>query len=122
MRNSLFIILIFLLTACTEQVKQAESINRLPHIYPDYIGVTIPAGIAPLNFQVLEPSIEKVDVHITGNQGGELHVQDQWANFDIKDWHKLTEANRGGSLNIKVHTKGKEGKWHIRGRKGTYCQ
>jgi len=58
--------LLFILSACTEQVKQAESINRLPHIYPDYIGVTIPAEIAPLNFQVLEPSIEKVDVHITG--------------------------------------------------------
>ena len=103
--------LLFILSACTEQIKQAESINRLPHIYPDYIGVTIPAGIAPLNFQVLEPSIEKVDIQITGSQGGELHVQDQWANFDIKDWHELTEANRRGSLNIKVQAKGKEGKW-----------
>ena len=45
MRNSLFIIILFILTACTEQIKQAEPINRIPHIYPDYIGVTIPAGI-----------------------------------------------------------------------------
>ena len=112
---SYWITIMFLLltTACTEQVKQAEPINRLPHIYPDYIGVTIPEGIAPLNFHVLEPSIEKVDIHITGSQEGELHVQDQWAKFNIKEWRKLTKANQGGSLNIQVQAKRKDGQWQV---------
>lgn len=102
---------ILLLAACTEPVKQAEPMNRLPQIYPDYIGVTIPAGIAPLDFQVVEPSIEKVDITVRGSRQGELHVQDRLATFDIEDWHALTEANQGGSLNIQVHAKGKDGKW-----------
>ncbi len=107
------IMFLLLTTACTEQVKQAEPINRLPHIYPDYIGVTIPEGIAPLNFHVLEPSIEKVDIHITGSQEGELHVQDQWAKFNIKEWRELTKANQGGSLNIQVRAKRKDGQWQV---------
>ena len=107
------IMFLLLTTACTEQVKQAEPINRLPHIYPDYIGVTIPEGIAPLNFHVLEPSIEKVDIHITGSQEGELHVQDQWAKFNIKEWRELTKANQGGSLNIQVQAKRKDGQWQV---------
>ena len=107
------IMFLLLTTACTEQVKQAEPINRLPHIYPDYIGVTIPEGIAPLNFHVLEPSIEKVDIHITGSQEGELHVQDQWAKFNIKEWRKLTKANQGGSLNIQVQAKRNDGQWQV---------
>ena len=110
---SLWMTMIALLitTACTEQIKQAEPINRIPHIYPDYIGVTIPAGIAPLDFQVMEPSIEKVDVTVSGSKGGELHVQGRLATFDIDDWHALTQANQGGSLNINVQAKGKDGKW-----------
>jgi len=28
--------------------------DELPQIFPDYIGVTVPAGIAPLNFRLPE--------------------------------------------------------------------
>lgn len=103
---------LLLTTACTEQVQQADPTNRLPQIYPDYIGVTIPAGIAPLDFQVLEPSVEKVDVTVSGSKEGKLHVQGRLASFDIDDWHTLTQANQGGTLTIQVQAKGKDGKWH----------
>ena len=39
----------FCLAACTESVDNAEKVDRLPQIYPDYIGVTIPAGIDNAN-------------------------------------------------------------------------
>ena len=29
-------------------------VDFLPEIYPDYIGVTVPAGIAPMNFNLPE--------------------------------------------------------------------
>ena len=38
-----------LLAACTGKTTFVET---LPDIYPDYIGVTVPVGIAPLNFTV----------------------------------------------------------------------
>ena len=112
MRNKIRILLAAsLFTACSEPVKEAIQADRLPSIYPDYVGVTIPVGIAPLDFQVIEPSTEKVDVTVSGSKRGELHVQDRLATFDIDDWHALTEANRGGSLNVQVKTKGKDDRW-----------
>lgn len=46
-----FLLTIWILTACTsESVNDARHESIFPHIYPDYLGVTIPANIAPLNF------------------------------------------------------------------------
>ena len=40
------------MTACTPSVENPTMVNRKPSIYPDYIGVTIPADIAPMNFNI----------------------------------------------------------------------
>ena len=55
-------LIVALLVSCTESVNNAEKVDRLPDIYPDYIGVTIPAGIAPMDFNVEENGCVKVDV------------------------------------------------------------
>ena len=38
--------------SCTQRVENPIPADEFPTIYPDYIGVTIPAEIAPLNFNV----------------------------------------------------------------------
>lgn len=100
-----------LLLSCTESVDNAVKIDRLPDIYPDYAGVTIPAGIAPLEFNVEEAGTEKVDVTIRGSRGGEMHTQGEWAELDIDEWHELTKANVGGELMVEVCAKDNNGKW-----------
>lgn len=107
----LFIFLTSLFVSCTESVTNVKKVDRLPDIYPDYIGVTIPSGIAPLDFNVEENGCEKVDVTIRGNLGGEMHVQGEWAELDIDEWHKLTQTNIGGELTVDVCTKDGVGKW-----------
>ena len=99
------------LTACGETVGQAEKADCLPPIYPDYIGVTIPAGFAPLNFAMADGRAERMDVTVSGSRGGSLHIQGRWADFDVKKWHALTEANRGGTLTVKVCAKDRQGRW-----------
>ena len=47
---------LFLVAACTGSTSYVE---ELPDIYPDYIGVTIPAGIAPLNFNLPDGRTKK---------------------------------------------------------------
>ena len=64
--------------------------DLLPDIYPDYIGVTIPAGIAPMNFNLPE-DYDRVFVRVKGGKGGELKVRGRWASFPVRAWHKLTE-------------------------------
>ena len=76
--------------------------GTLPDIYPDYIGVTIPADIAPLNFNLVDDDIDYMDVVAFGNKGGKIHSKGKWADFDIDEWHQLTEQNRGGKITFTV--------------------
>ena len=84
-------------------------VDELPEIYPDYIGVTIPAGIAPLNFNLPE-GYDRVFVQVTGSQGGALKARGRWAAFPVKAWHKLTRQNAGGTLHFTVLGR-KDGRW-----------
>ena len=98
------------LLGCTSQVQNPVKVDQLPQIFPDYIGVTIPAEIAPLNFNYTDEDIDVMDVVVKGSKGGELHVQGDEAAFDIDDWHELTQQNKGGQLNFTVCIR-KDGQW-----------
>jgi hypothetical protein len=43
-----------LVASCSRKPTDAQQLSELPKIYPDYIGVTIPADIAPLNFAMAD--------------------------------------------------------------------
>ena len=103
-------LLLILLTGCHSRPQNAVKADQLPDIYPDYIGVTIPVGIAPLNFNVIGEGIDLVDAQVTGSKGGSLHANGEWADFDIDEWHQLTELNKGGELTVTVSVR-KDGKW-----------
>lgn len=60
--------------ACGNPVTSPERVDEWPDIYPDYIGVTIPATIAPMNFNCIGGAYERVDVTVTGGKSGEMHV------------------------------------------------
>ena len=100
---------VFLLS-CSSRPDNPTLVSQLPAIYPDYIGVTIPADIAPLNFNFSDETIDRMDVIVKGSKGGELHVNGEWADFDIDEWHALTEQNQGGKLTVTVCTE-KDGQW-----------
>ena len=89
-------------SSCTDRPESPTLVKELPSIYPDYIGVTIPVNIAPLDFNASDEAIECMDVVVKGSKGGELHANGAWADFDIDDWHSLTEQNAGGELTFTV--------------------
>ncbi|MBQ2209646.1 MAG: hypothetical protein II404_06755, partial [Prevotella sp.] len=104
------LLLAAMLAGCTRQVENAKKANQLPKLYPDYVGVTIPVGIAPLNFSVQDEDAEAVDVNVKGSKGGTMHVQGEWADFDIDEWHQLLAQNKGGELTYTVCVL-KAGQW-----------
>ena len=57
-------------TACTSAPKHPTKVDELPEIYPDYIGVTIPADIAPLDFNFADEAVDAMDVVVKGSKGG----------------------------------------------------
>ena len=99
-----------LMASCASTPENPQKTNQLPQIYPDYIGVTIPVGIAPLNFNWDDGDIECMDVMIKGNKVGEMHSNGDYANFNIDEWHQLTEQNKGGVLTFTVCVE-RNGKW-----------
>ena len=101
---------LLVLISCTRNVENPEQVYSIPSIYPDYIDVTIPVDIAPMNFEIEDEAVECIDVAVKGSKGGEMHVQGAYADFDVDKWHELTEQNEGGELTFTVCVQ-KEGKW-----------
>ena len=104
---------LLLLSACgPETVKEARQEAEHPSIYPDYLGVTIPVNIAPLNFGMVDESALLVDAVVTDCHGHQLHGQGRESTcFDLDDWHTLLDQNRGDSLCVTVSAKYDDG-WH----------
>jgi Tol biopolymer transport system component len=113
MKQTLYIfITLLMLVACTETVNDAKQEASQPQIYPDYVGVTIPVNIAPLNFCMTDEQAQRIDAVITDRHGHSLHSQGGEAvDFDIDDWHLLLGQNRGDSLSVTVSAKFDDG-WH----------
>ena len=113
MKNIIYILLsLVLFSACKETVSNARQETNLPLIYPDYIGVTIPVNIAPLNFNMTDEKALCIDAVITDKHGNNLHSQgEESVDFDLDDWRTLLSQNAGDSLSVTVSAKYDDG-WH----------
>lgn len=114
MKKILYTLLSLLLfSACTtETVSNAKQEAAQPHIYPDYLGVTIPVNIAPLCFCMADELALRIDAVITDRHGHKLHSQgEESVDFDVDEWHTLLGQNRGDSLSVTVSAKYGDG-WH----------
>ena len=107
---SLLYLFTLLLLACHSKPTDVTQKDELPDIYPDYVGVTIPVGIAPLNFSMVDDEVETIDVEVKGSKGGSIHANGSFADFDIDEWHQLLEQNKGGTLTLTVCAE-KDGRW-----------
>lgn len=97
-----------LTAGCAEAPTDAIQSDQPPTLWPDIAGVTIPAGIAPLNFSV--EGAEKAYAVIRGERGGEMRSGGKDIDMDIDDWHALTERNKGAGLTLSVSAK-EGGRW-----------
>ncbi|MBO7120364.1 MAG: PD40 domain-containing protein [Bacteroidaceae bacterium] len=78
-------------------------------IFPDYVDVTVPPNIAPLNFLVDDVDDVVAEFKFQDSKvlfGG----RDNKVQIDEKEWKELLSSARGKSLSVKVYTK-KFGKW-----------
>lgn len=103
-------LLVMFLLGCHSYPTDVKKVEQLPAIWPDYTEVTIPATIAPLNFAMADDGVETIDVVVKGSKGGELHVNGDYADFDIDEWHQLLTKNKGGQLTFTVCAE-KDGQW-----------
>ena len=95
------------MVACSKKPTNVSKVDAWPEIYPDYVDVTIPVGLAPLDFAMADEDFTTIDVEVKGSKAGHLHANGVYADFDIDAWHQLLEQNKGGVLTFTVC----KGKW-----------
>ncbi len=91
-----------MLLSCSTSPENVVETDALPDIYPDYIGVTIPTDIAPLDFAMADDSVTAIDVTVRGKGQSELNTNGDYADFDIDAWHRILKENKGGDLTVSV--------------------
>jgi hypothetical protein len=108
-RNLIILIALLLFAGCKGRPDNVSETGAYPHIYPDYVNVTIPVNIAPLNFMLREKS-EKIVVQISGRGKGIILRSDYKVSIPLRKWRKLLKKNTNDSLLVSV-TSLSEGKW-----------
>ncbi len=100
--------LVLFLSCSVPDIQQYKDTGRYPDLFPDYINVTIPCNIAPLNFH-LNHQINNGVTYLEGN-GVRLKISSSDGKFRINErgWKKLLKKNKGGSIKVTIFTK--EGK------------
>ncbi len=101
---------LLLLWSCSSVPDNPIKVNSLPTLSPDYVGVIVPVGIAPLNFYIDNDSIDLLDVIIRSSRGEMLTSHGEYADFDIDEWHTLISNHAGDSLQVTVRAR-KDGQW-----------
>ena len=101
MKRYACLFLAVLLAACTPKERNAVPAGTLPDIWPDYVGVTVPATIAPLDFTL--SGADALDVRLTAPDGTELRSGGKTATrFQEKRWAQLLQKSVGDSVTVRV--------------------
>lgn len=105
-----------LLLACTAKVPTTYTeADDFPAIYPDYLGVTVPANIAPLHFHIDHDSLAS-DFVTRFTAGAETWViGGENVRPGLKKWHKMVASALAAEskINIEVFMK-QAGQWQRR--------
>jgi hypothetical protein len=101
------IVLVFSLAAVKRpDLHSCASIARSPSIKPDYVDVTVPPNIAPLNFIIEEPG-DAFFVRLTGEAGQCIDVisKNPVVKIPMNKWKKLLFANKARSYQMDICVK-----------------
>lgn len=107
MNRILFLTLIIFLNGCSGTgfpgEEQLDGLNRLPDIFPDFTGTTVPYNIAPLNFEVKEEGT-KFKVVLEGEEGMDYLIRARQGQVRIspRQWSRFLLKNRGSQFTVQV--------------------
>lgn len=110
---------ILLLASCAQTHENAEQVNHLPNMYPDYADVTIPVNIAPLNFEIRDKNLTNIETTLT-IEGADANdaantltatSNSQNLKFDMNDWKTFLQKAVGKNIKVQIYSKSNEGEW-----------
>ena len=104
-KNILFISAAIIFAGCSQVPSSPLSQEELPAIFPDNIGITVPANIAPANFLIDDDA----DKYLTTLQSGsaQVRISGKKVSIPAKEWRQLLN---NGDITVTVYEK-KAGSW-----------
>jgi hypothetical protein len=108
--TTLYIIIaaiMMLISGCKSGIiENSNSTDRFPVIEPDYINVTIPPNIAPMNFIIKEEASSFRVIVSSGksDKKTEIRTSDGTVKFPAKAWEKLLRESMGDRIEVQVFT------------------
>lgn len=100
-RCCLLAALLFTFVACGKYDKCAKTSGLLPGIFPDYTNVTVPANIAPLNFEIRGAKHVKAEFYVGTNK---VTTAEGKCSIDIDkaDWSRALRLAEGSAIKVIV--------------------
>ena len=117
---------LMLLASCAPTHENAEQVDHLPNMYPDYADITIPVNIAPLNFMIRDKNLQSIEVVATikdGNTSGNtddnstddnslsVATKGNIVKFSLSDWKDFMQKAAGKEVNVQIYSCSKQGDW-----------
>ena len=92
-----------LLVSCGRTINPTKQVESIPDIFPDYIGVTIPCNIAPMNFQLNKADSLETQLIISAGTTT-FQIKGDKGDFEIpvKQWKKLLDEQKGKDITFTV--------------------
>lgn len=104
------ILSLFAFCSCAEMPHDARSVDSLPPLYPDYVGVTIPYNIAPLDFDLADASTDVCYVYSFGQDSIVVSGSNGHVSLDADEWSSLVSRAVNDSVRVSVFAK-LDGQW-----------
>lgn len=105
-----FVFLFLFFTGCRQADEKVIKTESYPAIYPDYINVTVPLNIAPLNFK-MKNKCESIKVTLSGKKDI-IKLQSFYKiSIPIRKWKRLLEAQKNDSIVVNISALS-GGKWY----------
>lgn len=104
-RLNLYIGMLAVLMGCSGPIKIDKTLSELPAIFPDYIGVTVPPNMAPLNFSLAGKDKEARAVFACGNQQFEVKADNGSFSIPASKWKNMLESATGKAIEVTVCVK-----------------
>ena len=100
--STLLLTVCILLSGCSRIRKAARTADVQPEIFPDYIGVTVPVNIAPLNFMMEGVEEIQATFSVGGEEMATVCGSDGVVDIAVDEWQKMTSKAAGKTIEVEV--------------------
>ena len=100
--TTLLLTVCILLSGCSRIRKAARTADVQPEIFPDYIGVTVPVNIAPLNFMMEGVEHIQAVFRIDGKEQTVVCGNEGVVDIPLDEWRDMMSKAAGSKIDVEV--------------------